>query len=488
MELGESAPLESAADPRWTDQRRLHFVTGRLAEPALRGEVERLARDMGWEYTVQVMPITVAALLSVPWVAARLEVPPDTELVVLPGYCRGDLGPLSQQLGVAVTRGPRDLRDLPQWFGRAGQPPALDAWDIEIVAEINHAPQLRLADLLREARRLQAAGADVIDIGCEPGYVWTGVAEAVRAVRDLGCRVSVDSLNTVEIAAATRAGAELVLSVNSTNRAAAADWGAEVVAIPDQPRDPESLERTVEALVAAGVRFRIDPILEPIGFGFADSLQRYHAARQRWPEFPMMMGVGNLTELTDVDSAGINLLLLGFCQELRITSVLTTQVIAWAQSSVRELDLGRRLTYHSIHQRVPPKRLSTDLVMLRDSRVRRQDPEMLQRMATEIRDWNFRLFLVDEQIACLGGGHFWLARDPFDLFDQIVAAEPTNLDPSHAFYLGYEMSKALTALQLGKNYEQDQALDWGFLTESEVDRHRLQKRRRKKTEKTDPSG
>ena len=39
-----------------------------------------------------------------------------------------------------------------------------------------------------------------------------------------------------------------------------------------------------------------------------------------------------------------------------------------------------------------------------------------------------------------------------------------KLDPSHAFYLGYEMAKAVTALTLGKNYTQDQALRWGFLT------------------------
>ncbi len=36
----------------------------------------------------------------------------------------------------------------------------------------------------------------------------------------------------------------------------------------------------------------------------------------------MMMGIGNITELTDVDSAGINMLMLGICQELRIESVL----------------------------------------------------------------------------------------------------------------------------------------------------------------------
>ena len=41
-------------------------------------------------------------------------------------------------------------------------------------------------------------------------------------------------------------------------------------------------------------------------------------------------------------------------------------------------------------------------------------------------------------------------------------------DPSHAFYLGYELMKARTALTLSKTYRQDQALEWGFLTVPEV--------------------
>ena len=89
--------------------------------------------------------------------------------------------------------------------------------------------------------------------------------------------------------------------------------------------------------------FRIDPVIEPIGFGFAASLGRYLEVRRRYPDAEMMMGVGNLTELTDVDSAGVNVLLLGFCQELGIRSVLTTEVINWCRSCVRELDLARRL-------------------------------------------------------------------------------------------------------------------------------------------------
>jgi hypothetical protein len=53
-----------------------------------------------------------------------------------------------------------------------------------------------------------------------------------------------------------------------------------------------------------------------------------------------------------------------------------------------------------------------------------------------------------------------------------------NVDPSHAFYLGFELAKAMTALTLGKQYEQDQALRWGHLTRPEHP-HRVKRKRRK---------
>ncbi len=82
-----------------------------------------------------------------------------------------------------------------------------------------------------------------------------------------------------------------------------------------------------------------------------------------------MMGVANVTELTEVDSAGINVLLAGICQELQIKSVLTTQVINWARTSVRELDLARRLVYYSLTQGLLPKHVDSRLAMLRDPKI-----------------------------------------------------------------------------------------------------------------------
>jgi dihydropteroate synthase-like protein len=446
----------------------LLFVTGKLAEPALRRVLTELAPRAGFEYSVAVLPITVAALATTPWVARHLTVPAGIDRVILPGLCAGDLDAVNRPTGVSVERGPKDLRDLPDVFlGKAPPPPAEGpGYDIEILAEINHCPRLTRAEILAQARAYCASGADVIDLGCDPGATWADVGDTVRALRGEGLRVSIDSFDPREVGAAAAAGAELVLSVNSSNLAAARAWGCAVVAVPDVPADLGGLDHVVQTLAGWGVPFRIDPILEPIGFGFAASLGRYLEVRRRYPDAEILMGVGNLTELTDVDSAGVNVLLLGFCQEVGIRSVLTTEVINWCRSCVRELDLARRLVYRARQERILPKHLQPDLVMLRDPRLRMHGEEGLRELAAGVKDRNFRLFAERGLLYALNGGMFLQGTDPFELFAEMHAREA--IDPSHAFYLGYELAKAVTALTLGKNYVQDQTLRWGFLTVEET--------------------
>ncbi len=458
------------------NQENIHFVTGTLAESALRDVVASLSRELGFEYSIQVLPITVAALLTPRWIAARIDVPSKATRVILPGYAAGDLELVKERCGIPVELGPRDLRRLPEHFGQSVAPPSLEMHDIEIIAEINHAPRMELSQIIAAAKTLQRDGADLIDIGCDPGMVWHGVGDCVAALVDQGLRVSIDSLNRTEIALAARAGAELVLSVDYSNREAAADWGIEVVVIPDDPRDWHSMETTMEWLQQKQVPFRIDPILEPVGFGFAASLERYMQSRRRWSDCEMMMGVGNLTEMSDVDSAGINFLLLAICGELKIRSVLTTQVINWARSSVRECDLARRLVFHSIENQVPPKRVSDDLVCLRDAKLLEFGMAHIERIAELIRDYNYRIMAENGEVHVLGRGQHFHGTDPFQLFDQLLESSPRPVDASHAFYLGYEMCKAMVASQLGKQYTQDEALDWGHLTVTEEVRHRLTQR------------
>src|SRR5436853_7412194 len=104
--------------------RRLLFVTGKLAEPALRRVLADLAPKAGFTPDVAVLPITVAALMTADWVARHLTVPPGTERVVLPGFCRGDAGEVAAAAGVPAEPGPKALPDLPQPFGQRPGPPA----------------------------------------------------------------------------------------------------------------------------------------------------------------------------------------------------------------------------------------------------------------------------------------------------------------------------------------------------------------------------
>ena len=454
---------------------RILFITGRLAEFSLRRVLDRLSVERDFEYDVAVLGISVAALMHVDWVLRKLEVPAEYDRAILPGWCRGDVGRLSERFQLPFELGPKDLHDLPRYFGGSEKAPVdLSKYSIEILAEINDAPRLADAEILRLADRYRADGADVIDVGCVPGESWSRAGDVTRLLRAEGHRISIDSFDRTEVEAAVAAGAELVLSCNGTNVDWAQHLAAEVVAIPDSPRDFASLERTIATLDRRGAQYRIDPILEPIGYGFAASLARYFEARRRWPDAAMMMGIGNLTELSEVDSAGVNFILAGICEELCIHSVLTTEVINWARTSVREFDIARRLVHHAVEHQVLPKRVDSSLVMLRDPRLNVAGEEALADLAARLTDPNYRVFVERGEIHVMNRDGYWHGTDAFELFDQFSAAG-SRIDPAHAFYLGYELSKATTALTLGKQYTQDEALQWGFLTVPEKSAHERRK-------------
>src|SRR5215217_9524312 len=101
-----SSSARAAARPRRrTAGRRAHppaamadrylFVTGKLAAPALRETLRRA--ELPFDYEVEVMKITVAALMTPEWIARRLEVPPEVTRIMIPGLCQGDPAVLSER-------------------------------------------------------------------------------------------------------------------------------------------------------------------------------------------------------------------------------------------------------------------------------------------------------------------------------------------------------------------------------------------------------
>jgi dihydropteroate synthase-like protein len=436
------------------------FVTGRLAEPALRRVLEEMRPP--FEADVAVLKITVAALMTTPWIARFLEVPGGTDLVLLPGLVEGETGVLSERHGVRVEKGPKDLREIPRYFGQAAAAADYGPYDIEILAEINNAAKLSREQIRAAADYFQASGADVIDVGCTPGVPFPTLGEVVRELRAAGMRVSVDSFEPSEIRMAVEAGAELVLSVNGSNRDVARDLagsGARVVAIPDFGEGIDTLPATIEALERWGVGYLIDPVIEPIGFGFTASLERYAEVHRRYPGAGQMMGVGNITELTSADTTGVHALLLAIAQETGVRAVLTTEVIPWARGAVREIDIARRLMFHAVHHRTLPKNVDDRLLTVKDPVILEYDEAELRQLHAAVKDSNFRIFADRTTITVFNDELFVRGTDIQEIFAQLGVEEAT-----HAFYLGRELAKARLAITLGKTYRQEGALAWGYLT------------------------
>ncbi|MFM7164729.1 MAG: DUF6513 domain-containing protein [Planctomycetaceae bacterium] len=443
------------------------FVTGRLAEGSLRDVLQTVAPLAGFRFEITVPGIQVAALLHTGLLKRRLTVPDHIDRVIVPGWCQGELSELEQQFGRPFARGPKDLYDLPEYFGVGRRRQAdLTGWSIEILAELNHAPLLPVEQILQQAAELKSAGADLIDVGAVPGSVCGHMGEIVRELRNAGHRVSIDSFDQTEVEAAVAAGAELILSCNQSNLDWVSRLGVEVVAVPETPQDTDSLDRIAEQLSQRGCRFRLDPILEPIGMGFAASLERYMQTRRRHPDAAMMMGVGNVSELTEVDSAGVNMLLAAICEELGIQSVLTTQVINWCRTSVAELSAARRLVHYAVSAGTIPKNLDGSLTMLRDGRLRRTSQAALDQLAESLTDPNYRIFAEQGRLHLMNSDGCWSGSSGFAVFEQALLQARQQrtqaaVSAEHAFYLGYELARAEVALLLGKQYVQDAPMTFG---------------------------
>lgn len=451
-----------------SDSRSILFVTGRLAEASLREVLTEIASALDLRWEIAVPGVQVAALLHSELLLKRLQVPEHIDRVILPGWCQGDLSELSRHFGKPFERGPRDLRDLPEYFGLGKRRHvSLDRYSIEILGEINHATRQPVAEVVAEATAMAASGANLIDVGCVPGESSPDtVTEIVRALRAEGLRVSIDSFDRAEVEAAVCAGVELILSCNHSNIDWVTQLETEVVAIPDQPSDTDSLHLLISRLKAEQTRFRIDPVIEPIGMGFTASLERYMAFRRLYPDLPMMMGIGNVTELTEVDSAGVNVVLAAVCEELGIQSVLTTQVINWSRTAIAEFDAARRLVHYAVANQVIPKHLSSALVMLRDPRWTSRTDDSLRRLAAALTDANFRIFAENGELHLMNRSGHWQGKNPFAIFAAALNAQAEKVDAEHAFYLGYELARAELALHLGKQYEQDEPMRWGLLGNS----------------------
>jgi dihydropteroate synthase-like protein len=432
------------------------FLTGHLARPRLEGILNE-SGDLGFTWSVLDVGVKVAALMTERIIIRRLPRPVEANKVMIPGRCRADLKNLSAEFGVQFIRGPDELKDLPSHFGRRARNVDLSRHDMRIFAEIVDASTLTVEEIVKRAASMQAAGADVIDVGCLPDTPFPHLEDAVRALRANNHIVSVDSANTEELRRGAVAGAQYLLSLTVETLPLARETGTVPILIPTVHGELSSLLRAAEAAEKLGIRAILDPILDPIHFGFMNSLARYAEVRRLLPTAEILMGTGNLTELTDADCDGVTATLLGICSELYIRNLLVVQVSPHTRRTIQEHDAARRIMFAARSDANTPKDYGNALLCLHDRKPFPNTPAEIAELAAEVKDANFRIETSVDGIHVYNNHGHHLGHNAMALFEKLGVSN----DGAHAFYLGTELMKAEISWLLGKRYAQDEPLDWG---------------------------
>ncbi len=443
------------------DTENIVFVTGKLAENSLHKVLQNIqsnSQEPLFKYRVEQIGVSVAALMTPNLIAKRLKNIGDAKKMILPGLCQGDLSMLHRQYGIPVERGPEDLKDLPQYFGQQGIEPDLSQHNVKIFAEIVDAPDLSLDAILARAKLFQKQGANVIDLGCLPNKPFLHLPDAIKMLKANGFDVSVDSIQSEELLSAGKAGADYLLSLTEKNLWIADEVASTPVLIPSKPGNMASLYRSIEHCLKHNKPFLADAILDPIHFGLTESIVRYHKLRKKYPTIPIMMGVGNLTELTDADTTGINAILFGLISEMNINAVLATSVSPHAINAIAEADSARRIMYRAKQDNRLPRGYGNRLLGLHDRKPFPYSKGEILELAGQIKDPSFRIMVSKDGVHVFNRDGHQLDVDPFSFYPKLGVEE----DASHAFYLGVELGRAQIAWQLGKRYVQDEELSWGI--------------------------
>lgn len=486
------------------------FVTGREAG-------ERLKALVG-EASVYVSDVSVAAFINPEVLAGKLKGKVDASLIVVPGTVQGDVSIITEETGIPCVKGPKAIANIPLFLKYAGKKvfsttesaeevlaaeirkenekllkkagkPAKPSLTIggsvhlnglcHVVAEIPDAPLLTEEEITSRAKYYVSSGASIIDAGMVAGKKHPEkLPEIINAIRTaVDAPVSVDSMDEKEIIAAADAGADLILSLDEKTIELSKSINVPCVIVPRTKKGliPDTVSERVallEKLVQdASCPPIADCLLNPLAHGFSWSIATYIKYRGRNPATPMLMGAGNVTELADADSAGMNMVLAGLASEFNIQLLFTTEASPKTRGSVRELSTACAMMYLAGEKLCPPKDLGFDLLKLKDKRFYEPIPDpatgevevvdvSCERKA-EYSHENVRIYIENGKIIVV----HYIGVKPSIVFKGDSARKLYKeaitrglADGTHAAYLGKELGKAEIALRLEKNYIQDEEL------------------------------
>jgi dihydropteroate synthase-like protein len=511
---------------------KILIVTGILAEPIIRQVISKVKTTH--KVDILVTPVSVAAFLTTRYIADYLRKlgvkASDYDYVLIPGLAMGSAKVIEDAIGVRALKGTvnaYDLTDILSMDSLDSLSPDVPADEIlrdyrekaaerilleienklndenslsinglrvpltpppiRVAAEVTEAHELSVDQVIRRAEYYIDSGADIVVLGFEALNPHPDkVGELVRKVREWRDDVplAVDSEIPSEIEAAVNSGADAIININLNNMDRInIDRDVAIVIIPEIPgarmipQDPKArVELLVKAVDKARSRgFRrvmADAILDPFGSTF-NSLMAYYEFKRVMPDVPMFMGIGNVTELIDADSVGVNASMVMLAQEIGVSVVFVVEKSQKAQGSVLETKVAAQMAALASYKRSPPKDLGISLLVLKDKR--RVGSKVHERYNDVIyassEKRNFRLdplgffrIWVDHENKCIEamyigkkGRILIRGRSAREIRYEIASRDLVS-EISHALYLGEELAKAEMALLLNKSYVQEMPL------------------------------
>jgi len=464
-------------------------VTGKLAEMEVRKHIE----------DAHVVNIDVAAFIT-PSHLKDLDLS-NYDLVLVPGLAKGNWKKLEEEKGVKIRLGPIHASDLEIILenidsiepshtvpacrllntSRAEENIRLvDSLDdfafkignvkiggntrMKIVAEIVDATELEKEEITSKIDYYKESGADIIDLGIPVEFSVDDVRRAVKiAVEHSEVPISIDTFSKRAIEAGVEAGAEMVMSISKLNVNAIEAVGDSAVVVVD--RDIKTLKNLIEKVKKKTEKVIADCLLDP-PLLVSESIMRYRNFRDLDSFTPLLFGAGNVTELSDADSTGINALLAFIAEETGVNIIFTTEASQKTRGCVRELRNAVYMAKAARLRRTPPKDLGIDLLVLKEKNLLETcKPEYYVEASQSefVRDrcGDFRIWNHDGKIICSHERLIIAGKNAKSISDTIIKNDLiSRLD--HAAYLGRELKKAEIALKLGKNYIQDFELNFGI--------------------------
>tara|TARA_Y100000768_G_scaffold168102_1_gene125875 strand:+ start:3156 stop:4538 length:1383 start_codon:yes stop_codon:yes gene_type:complete len=445
------------------------FITGKLAEKGLKTVIDSID-DKDFTYEIRNLNVNVAALLTTDMIARRINDVSAFDEIIIPGRVRGDLQALEKSIDKKIIRGPDELKDLPTIFGCKPVKYDLSKFETSIFGEITDALNMTVDEVIKRAEYFRLEGADVIDIGCLPNKEFPHLEEIVQELKNRNFYVSIDSHNVDELIRGSKAGADYLLSIKDESYHILENLDSYPILIPTN-NDMKSFYSLIDRAIGDKLTFIADPILDPISYGFTRSIERYISLREKYPDIHIMIGIGNITELTHADTSGINMIMLGIVEELKLNHILTTQVSRHCSTVIRETDLARRIIHAASENNITPKHINDGLLINHGHKDYPYTSEELKDMKENIKDKNYRIYVNDDGIHLFNKNVYKIFSDPFDFYEFLDISD----DSGHAFYLGVELARAQVAYQLKKEYSQDEELDWGCLIDKKVDNKLMSK-------------